>query len=215
FSGTRLRAGRPMSTWTNPDPGRDASPRLTDEQARPLGVRGASVSLSAGAGCGKTTVLTARFLGALDGGAPLRSLVALTFTEKAARELRQRIRAECYGRLREGGADEVGAWRSVLGGLEAAPVSTFHEYCSRLLRRHALRAGIDPDFEVLDEAIAGSVLDEALSRQMRRWLAHENDDLVELAVEFGLRRVRAGAAGGVPGRGAAPVAAGGGWGPRG
>ena len=73
---------------------------LTDQQRRALLVPDASVALSAGAGCGKTMVLTERFLAALDeaGGRPLRALVALTFTEKAARELRQRIRARCRAR---------------------------------------------------------------------------------------------------------------------
>lgn len=187
-------------------PGRDSAPRLTDEQRRPLDVRGASVALSAGAGCGKTTVLTSRFLGALDGQNPLGAIVALTFTEKAARELRGRIREECRNRLRAGGGD-VAYWRSVLRGLEAAPISTFHEYSAGLLRRHALRAGIDPDFEILDEAIAGSVLDDALARRVRRWLAEENEDLVELSVEFGLRRVREGLERLVRGRDAGELAA--------
>lgn len=186
-------------------PGGGDAPSLTDEQRRPLGVPGASVSLSAGAGCGKTTVLTERFLHALGAG-PLPSLVALTFTEKAARELRRRIREACHVRLREPGAD-VGFWRSVLRGLEAAPIGTFHEYCARLLRRHALRAGVDPDFEVFDESIAAAVLDEALSRQVRRWLAEQDDDVIELAVEFGLKRVRKGLEALVRDRGAADLAA--------
>ena len=75
--------------------------KLTDQQRRALGVIGASVALSAGAGCGKTMVLTERFLAALDdaAGRPLRALIALTFTEKAARELRSRIRARCRAKL--------------------------------------------------------------------------------------------------------------------
>jgi ATP-dependent helicase/nuclease subunit A len=76
-------------------------PSLTPEQAEALAVRDASVALSAGAGCGKTLVLTERFLRYLDPPErrPLRSIVALTFTEKAARELRGRVRAACLGRM--------------------------------------------------------------------------------------------------------------------
>src|SRR5437762_7073783 len=83
---------------------------LTDQQRRALRVTEASVALSAGAGCGKTMVLTERFLAALDdaGGRPLRALVALTFTEKAARELRRRIRAQCRARLAAGADVEIG-----------------------------------------------------------------------------------------------------------
>jgi ATP-dependent helicase/nuclease subunit A len=166
-------------------------PVLTDEQRRPLEIRGASVALSSGAGCGKTTVLTARFLGALDGGSrPLRSLVALTFTEKAASELRKRVRDECHRRLAASDGDDAVFWRSVLRGLAAAPIGTFHEFCAGLLRRNALRAGLDPEFTVLDEAIAESLLDDALARCLRRWLAEQAPDLIELAVDYGLRPVR-------------------------
>jgi ATP-dependent helicase/nuclease subunit A len=168
----------------------DRPPDLTNEQQRPLGVTGASVALSAGAGCGKTAVLTARFLGDLDGNdrRSLREIVALTFTEKAARELRQRIRGQCRARLAAG--DDPEHWRGVLRGLEAAPIGTFHEFCVRWLRRHAIEARIDPDFTVLDESIASTVRDEALRKCLRTWLNDNDQDLVELAVEYGLRRVR-------------------------
>ena len=91
-----------------------------------------SVALGAGAGCGKTTVLTERFLAEIEGadGRPLRALVALTFTDKAARELRQRIRARCRDRLAAG--EDAARWRSVLRALEAAPIGTFHEFAGRL-----------------------------------------------------------------------------------
>jgi ATP-dependent helicase/nuclease subunit A len=163
---------------------------LTDQQRRPLEVEGASVALSAGAGCGKTTVLTARFLGDLDGpdARPLGSIVAMTFTEKAARELRQRIRSKCRARL-AAGADSH-RWRAVLRALEAAPIGTFHEFCGHWLRRHADRAGIDPDFAILDATIAGTVRDEALDRCIRQWLAKLDPELIDLAVEYGLSRVR-------------------------
>ena len=100
------------------------STRLTAEQARALGVLDASVALSAGAGCGKTTVLTERFLRALEGPAPLPlgRVVALTFTNKAARELRDRIGRECRSRLDSGG--DPSYWRSVVRGLSAARIGT-------------------------------------------------------------------------------------------
>ncbi len=188
-------------------------PRLTVEQSRPLHVRGASVALSAGAGCGKTTVLTSRFLAALDsdnndGDAarrPLGALVALTFTEKAARELRKRIREECYHRFDASTGDETIYWRSVLRGLEAAPVSTFHEFCAAMLRRHAIDAGIDPDFQILDATMAGALREESLSKTLRGQLASRNHDLIELAVEYGLRSVRESIATLVSGQGVAEL----------
>ncbi|MDR3634509.1 MAG: UvrD-helicase domain-containing protein, partial [Isosphaeraceae bacterium] len=166
------------------------SQTLTDQQARPLAVRGASVALSAGAGCGKTTVLTSRFLSELErpGGRSLSSIVALTFTDKAARELRGRIRAECRKRLSRD--DDARYWRAVLLALEAAPVGTFHEFCGRWLRRHALEAGLDPDFRVFDASIAATVREDALARALRRALSEQAPDLILLAAEFGMRSVR-------------------------
>ena len=144
------------------------SVKLTDQQQMALLVPDASVALSAGAGCGKTMVLTERFLSALDeaGGRPLRALVALTFTEKAARELRQRIRARCRAGVASGGDAE--RWWAVLRGLDAAPIGTFHEFCARLLRRHAMEAGVDPEFAILDESIAGSLREEAVRIALRQ-----------------------------------------------
>lgn len=169
-------------------------PKLSQQQTRPLAVENASVALSAGAGCGKTTVLTARFLGDLEATSPrpLSSIVALTFTEKAARELRQRIRSECRRKLATG--DDPTRWRSVLRGLEAAPIGTFHEFCGQWLRRHAIEAGIDPDFVILDASVSGAIRDESLARCLRQWLAAQDPDLIELAVELGLGRVRQGIA---------------------
>ena len=156
-------------------------PKLTEEQARPLAVGGASVALSSGAGCGKTTVLTARFLRDLEAPArrPLGEIVALTFTEKAARELRKRIRETCRDKLIAG--DDPAHWRAILRGLEAAPIGTFHEFCARVLRRFALEAGIDPDFTVLEEPLALSVRSESLARALREWLSVGDPDLIELA----------------------------------
>ncbi len=171
---------------------------LTVQQRRALAVPDASVALSAGAGCGKTMVLTERFLAALDdgGGRPLEALVALTFTEKAARELRQRIRARCRARLAADGgstsssAAEAEWWAAVLRGLDAAPIGTFHEFCARLLRRHALLAGVDPEFAILDQSIGGSLRDEAVRIAIRRRLAERDADLMDLGTEFGLAQVR-------------------------
>src|SRR5688572_25435344 len=83
---------------------RDKSP-FTDEQRLAIYARDVPVALSAGAGCGKTFVLTERYLSQLDLGADgkpsceLSDLVAITFTERAAREMRDRIRAKCLQRL--------------------------------------------------------------------------------------------------------------------
>ncbi|MBX6313023.1 MAG: UvrD-helicase domain-containing protein, partial [Isosphaeraceae bacterium] len=170
----------------------DSELELTAQQTKALEVRGASVALGAGAGCGKTVVLTERYLIHLNEADDLlgrRAVVALTFTEKAARELRDRIRQRCRQRLKEGG-NRAKYWRNVLRGLEAAPVGTFHSFCGQVLRRYAIEAGIDPGFAVLEESIAPALREQALADCLRHWLATGNDDLTQLAVEFGLATVR-------------------------
>ena len=171
--------------------------RLTAEQRAALAASGVSVALGAGAGCGKTSVLTERFLAFLEGPPrrPLSRFVALTFTDRAARELRDRVRQACRRRLEAEGSDhlddaEVAHWRGVLRGLEAAPIGTFHAFCARLLRRFAAEAGLDPGFRVLEEAIAPTLRDEALAACVRDWLADGDPDLTALAIEFGLFAVR-------------------------
>ncbi|MEO6810370.1 MAG: UvrD-helicase domain-containing protein [Isosphaeraceae bacterium] len=168
--------------------------KLNPDQQAAVDVQGVSVALKAGAGCGKTMVLTERYLTYLDGrndrlGTLLRSIVALTFTEKAARELRGRVRDACRKHLEPGKTDRA-YWRAILRGLEAAPISTFHGFCGELLRRFAVEAKIDPGFAILEESLAPSVRAEALDGCVRAWLAQSNDDLIALAVEFGLTPVR-------------------------
>lgn len=164
--------------------------RLTEEQRRALEAKALSVALGAGAGCGKTTVLTERFLAEIEGaeGRPLRALVALTFTDKAARELRQRIRDRCRDRLAAG--KDTARWRSVLRALEAAPIGTFHEFAGKLLRAHAVEIGIDPEFAILNDAVASSLRDVAIRTTLRRMLAERQTDLTLTAIDYGLRQIR-------------------------
>ncbi len=78
----------------------------------------------------------------------------------------------------------------VLRGLEAARIGTFHSFCGNVLRRHAIEAGVDPGFAVLDETIALSIREEALDFALRERLSARDPDLIELAVEYGLGMVR-------------------------
>ncbi len=163
---------------------------LRDDQHRAVMVQGVSVALSASAGCGKTTVLTERYLTELDqaGGRALERVVALSFTKKAARELRGRIRARLLARLESEGDRE----RSMvlIRGLDAAPISTFHQYCKRLVRRYALELGIDPEFDVFDADVASSIREEAAEHTLRERLDQENEDVIELALRHRLATVR-------------------------
>jgi ATP-dependent helicase/nuclease subunit A len=135
---------------------------LTTAQEEAASRRRGSLLLAAGAGSGKTSVLVERFVRAVreDGLAPGR-ILAITFTERAAAELRGRVRA----RLLELGEREAAR------DTEGAAIGTFHGFCARLLRIHALTAGLDPDFAILDEASAGRLARLAFRQALADLLA--------------------------------------------
>ncbi|MDA0841717.1 MAG: UvrD-helicase domain-containing protein [Planctomycetota bacterium] len=126
---------------------------LADEQVRELAINELShhIFLSAGAGTGKTHVLVHRYLSFLStGAATVPEIVCVTFTEKAAGELKARIRAECE-RAAMQSPDSESKWIHHKRALENAPINTIHGFCARLLRENAFALGIDPRFQVLDE----------------------------------------------------------------
>jgi ATP-dependent helicase/nuclease subunit A len=155
---------------------------LTAEQEQAAGRRSEPLLLSAGAGSGKTSVLVERFVRAVleDGVAP-GSILAITFTERAAGELRERVRRRFL---------ELGH-REQARDTEAAFVSTFHGFCARLLRTHPLLAGFDPDFHVLDEGLAGGLRERAFRSALADFLAGGSGDAVDLVAAYGVDQVQA------------------------
>ena len=133
--------------------GRQAEAALSSAQA---------IAVTAGAGSGKTRVLTGRYLHLLENGRPLRSLVAITFTEKAAREMRTRVRGElerwaAAETAGQGGPTvQGGPAAAALTELDAARIGTIHGLCAEILRAHPAEAGIDPGFSVLEEGRAAA-----------------------------------------------------------
>ncbi|MCE5269296.1 MAG: UvrD-helicase domain-containing protein [Planctomycetaceae bacterium] len=189
-----------MSTASQPSP---TTSGLTDQQRRAVTARGVSVAVSAGAGCGKTLVLTERFLAELtpdDSQAPaaanrerrsrLGQLVAITFTERAAREMRDRIRKACQKRLQDCPDEQADYWLELIRDLDSARISTIHSFCASLLRAHAVEAGIDPRFRVLDGTQAATVLFELTDDVLRQRLADRDETTLTLVTRFGLDKLR-------------------------
>ena len=168
----------------------NVSGRFNDEQRAALAVEEASVAVSAGAGCGKTAVLTERYLRCLDGpGAlPLSAVVAVTFTDKAARELRDRVRMACRARSVESGDAEH--WRGVMRGLASARIGTFHSFCREVLRRFPAEAGVEPGFAVLEETLAPSYRARALDACFREMLSRGDDGFIRSAVLYQMDGIR-------------------------
>ena len=161
--------------------GRLAGPKgrtFTEEQSAAIRARAGGRLLYANAGSGKTAVIVERFvLAVLQDGIDPRRILAITFTEKAAGELRERLRE----RLLELG--ERGAARAA----EGAHVSTIHGFCARLLRAHPFAAGLDPDFRVLDEAEGRRLRDDAFSAALAGFLdsaARSGPAALELAAAY-------------------------------
>jgi ATP-dependent helicase/nuclease subunit A len=168
---------------------------FTPQQEKAIAARNVSVALAAGAGCGKTFVLTERFLACLDperpGGAlRLDQLTAITFTERAAREMRQRIREACGKRLRDAEEKHVAHWLGTIRELDSARIATIHSYCGTLLRSHAVEAQLDPHFQVLDAAATQTLLYELIDDQLRERLADGDEKVIELIVQYGLSKLR-------------------------
>ena len=163
------------------------TPVLADQAARDLIANGLDDTLvvEAAAGTGKTTELVKRILRALaTGRARVEQIVAVTFTEKAAGELKLRLREALE---RERGAAEERQPRErldrALGSLEEAHVNTIHGFCAELLRERPVEAGVDPLFRVLTETQSGRLFEEAFGS----WLQHELADPPE-GVRRALRR---------------------------
>ncbi len=153
---------------------------MNAEQRAAVEARG-EVFVSAGAGTGKTTVLVERFVRAVcDEGLDVDSVLVITYTRKAAGELRSRIRAALVERGRSDLARELdGAW-----------ISTIHGFCARLLRAHPFAVGIDPGFHELDDEHGAVLRGEAFSRALEDFCARGGDDRTALLAVYGSVRLR-------------------------
>lgn len=130
--------------------------------------------VEAAAGTGKTSELVRRVLGLLrTGRTTLARIVAVTFTEKAAAEMKLRLRAEIEHARRGAGTTTLERSRldAALAELEAANISTIHAFCAELLRQWPVEAGIDPLFETADEERQERLYDEAFERWFQGALA--------------------------------------------
>jgi ATP-dependent helicase/nuclease subunit A len=144
--------------------------------------------VSAGAGSGKTRTLVELYVRLLteDGLSPER-LVAMTFTEKAAAEMKDRIRDAIDERLLAAAdATEAERWTKLRRELVRAPISTIHSFCAALLREHPAMARIDPAFAVLEEREAWRLLSKALENVILGGVQSEDPAVTRLVDLYGL-----------------------------
>jgi ATP-dependent helicase/nuclease subunit A len=152
-----------------------------------------AIAVTAGAGSGKTLSLVGRYLHLLEQGYPLRSILAITFTEKAAREMRSRIRnaltqisqeeltakAARNAKEEQFNPGELSVIRSL--NIDSARIGTIHSLCAEILRGHPAEAGLDPAFEVLEEGLSAALQAEAIESALA-WASTDEQS----AVLFGI-----------------------------
>jgi ATP-dependent helicase/nuclease subunit A len=174
------------------DAGRAAAPSDAASRARAVDPT-RNVVLEASAGTGKTRVLVDRYVNLLRAGVEPDHILAITFTRKAAAEMRERI----IDRLREVSrysALDLARWRDLKDRLGDIAISTIDAFCLSLLREFPLEADVDPGFELADSTDVPRLAAESLDSALRacRGLAPENEDVALVFAQLGERRLRQG-----------------------
>ncbi|HEY7059497.1 MAG TPA: UvrD-helicase domain-containing protein [Vicinamibacterales bacterium] len=154
-----------------------------------------NVVLEASAGTGKTSVLVARYLNLLRRGVDPVNILAITFTRKAAAEMRERI----VGDLRRAAAQSTldrSRWLSLRDRLADIQIGTIDAFCLAMLREFPLEADLDPDFALADETEVPRFVDQALDKSLAIFigLAKREPDIALVLAQLGLARTREGLA---------------------
>jgi len=149
----------------------------TLEQQKVIETEKQTLIVEAGAGTGKTWALVGRFIHMLDFHPdwPLESMIAITFTDKAAREMRSRVRQAIEERAQN--APPNSHWQEHRRNLDQLQISTIHSLCSRILRENAIAAQIDPKFEVLDETQADLIKETAVRETVKCMVEEKHPSL--------------------------------------
>jgi len=181
-------AEQPHFDFDSPEPINETP----DARARRLAVDPLrNVALEASAGTGKTRVLVDRYVRLLEAGVAPRNILAITFTRKAAAEMRQRVMATLRQRHREGGLTPE-RWREIRDAFNDISISTIDAFCLSLLHEFPLEAGVDPGFDLADETetprFVESSLDSALA--IGRAISLDDPDVALLMTELGEPRLR-------------------------
>src|SRR6266508_1986089 len=155
----------------------------------------ATLFVEAGAGSGKTSALVRRITTlVLTDRIPLSAIAAVTFTEKAGAELRDRLRVEFEKALYDGGSEDLAVLATgALDDLDGASIGTLHSFAQQLLTMHPIEAGLPPLIDVLDE-VGSSVAFEERWAELQRQLLDDDEIaqplLLAMATGVELKHVR-------------------------
>ncbi len=172
-----------------PEPeGQAATPTPPDQAARDLITRDLDRNLlvEAAAGTGKTTSLVGRMISLIrEGRCKIDKLAAVTFTRKAAAELRGRFQLALENAARQATGTEQERLTRAVDHIESAFLGTIHSFCGRLLRERPVEAGVDPEFIELDDEQDAELRRRAWSEHVAR-LIDEGDPLVATLEDLGV-----------------------------
>ncbi len=154
---------------------------LTKEQSAAVESRGKTI-VSASAGSGKTFVMIKKLVAAIEAGADLDNVLAVTFTKKAAAQMKEKLRAAIIGRMEEASEDVRARLKVQLSKIPSACISTIHAFCARLLRTYFYAVGIDGSFDIIssDDSAAQEYKARALDNLFDGYYREKNADFLRL-----------------------------------
>jgi ATP-dependent helicase/nuclease subunit A len=163
--------------------------KATPEQQSAIQTQGRALLVDAGAGTGKTWVLVERFIYLLQEHPdwPLEGILAVTFTNKAAREMRTRIRRAVEEKASHAPPDSH--WHARRRSVDRLSVSTIHGLCAQILRENAIAAGVDPLFQEIDEVEAALLKEEAVQQTLTE-LVEADSPVLDLLVSLKARDLK-------------------------
>ena len=143
-------------------------PELKPEQREAIFHDAGNILVSASAGSGKTFVMIERAIRLIcEGKAKVKEILAATFTEAAAEEMRERLKKALTEKIAEGKIELA----EELSDVYTADVCTLHSFCGRLIRTYFFVAGVAPDFKIIDGDDSRELKTEAMEQTFREFYA--------------------------------------------
>ncbi len=150
------------------------------------------ISVTAGPGSGKTTVLVERYVHILrEHDLSIDQIVAITFTNRAANQMRERLRSELNHMLRISTDVERRRWLNYKRTLDGAVITTIHGFCARMLREFPVEARVDPQFILLDEHRAAMMLESMVEQVLSEFITGGHVEISRLTLGVGRSRLAA------------------------
>src|SRR5437762_11181699 len=164
--------------------------KLKSEQAAAAYTIDRHISVTAGPGSGKTMVLVERYLHILSTQKlSIDQIVAITFTNRAANAMRERLRKQLNDLLQTAADSERKHWLRYKRTLDGAVITTIHGFCARLLREFPVEARVDPQFLLLDEHRAAMLLESVVEEVLTEFISAGHVEISRLTLGVGRGRL--------------------------